>query len=233
MISRLFNKLVVGVILFSLGILLQLFLSGVVSWGELEARLYAAQTGSFDLDLDCPIMLSPFEAGTVGAKITNLIDEDTSPVITADISSRSGDQQQSQTLSLAPHETKSIHWNVDASNILFGRLILVNITQAPYRDLSSRQGACGIFILSLLGLNGGVSFGILFILSLLGISTGAWLWRKESSPLDNPAGSVTTAGSVNMDAGFHCCFKYSLSVLRKTYPVYGKKFNLIFCHSNP
>ena len=187
------SLLIAGALLFWLGILVQLFLSGAVVWGEVEARVHISQTGDSGLDLRCPIMLSPVESGTISASITNTLDENTSPVITSDISSVSGDQQVSQTLSLAAHETQIVHWKVAASDIVFGRLILVNITQARYSNLPSHQGACGIFVLSFLGLSGSETFDLLFALSLAGILLGGISWLRGHSPLDDWTFSIATA----------------------------------------
>ena len=191
-----------GTLLFILGILLELFLSSVVAWGEIEARVYSSQVGDLGLNVKCPLMLSPTESGTISTSITNTLDVDTKPVVTADISRVSGEQQISQTLLLAAHETQTVQWEVDASNILFGRLILVNVTQFRYTDLPSRQGACGIFLLSFLGLSGVETFYLLFVISLAFILLGAWLWFRGRSPLDDFARSSAQASGVLASATF-------------------------------
>ena len=191
-----FALLLAGALLFALGILLELFLSSVVAWGEVEARVYTSQSGDLSLDIKCPLMLSPTESGTISASVTNTLDVDTKPVITADFSRVSGDQQVSQTLLLAAHETKTVQWTVDASNILFGRLILVNVTQFRYTDLPSHQGACGIFLLSFLGLSGIETFYLLFAVSFVSILLGAFLWLRGHSPLDDLARSTAQASGI-------------------------------------
>lgn len=190
---------IMGALLFWLGCLLQLCLSGAVAWGEIEARaytpIYSGQNGGSGLDIRCPIMLSPTESGTISASISNPMEESASPVVIADISRANGIQQVSRTFSLAAHETQIGQWKVDASNIVWGRLILVNITQARFSDLPSREGACGIFIISLPGLNGLDAFGLLFALSLIGVYAGAVFWLRGRSPLHDRARGIIQAGS--------------------------------------
>jgi hypothetical protein len=174
-----------SILIFLAGIFLELSLSGAVLEGEIEARAYTPQIGDSSLTVRCPHMLSPTESGTVSATITNTLDEETKPVITAEISSHDGPQQLSQTLELAPHETQNIQWTVNSSNKIFGRLILVNIVQSRYADLSPRQGACGILVLNLFKLKGISAFFLVFFTSLLCIALGAAGWLRAYSPLND------------------------------------------------
>ena len=182
-----------GILIFLAGILLEISLSAGVLWGEIEARAYTPQIGDLGLAVKCPIMLSPSGSGTVSASITNTLDEETSPLVTAEISSVGGQQLLSQTLTLAPHETRAIQWTVDSSDMIFGRLILVNIVQSRYSDLSSGQGTCGILVLNLFKLDGISSFTLLFFASLLCTGLGAALWLRAYWPLDDFRRSTTQA----------------------------------------
>jgi hypothetical protein len=188
---------ILGGLIFLAGILLELSLSGAVLWGEVEARTYTPQIGDAGLGLNCPFILSTTESGTVSTLITNTMDEETSPVITAEISRSDGQQHLSQTLTLAAHATQSLHWTVDPSEIIFGRLILVNIVQSRYKDLASRQGACGILVFNLFGLNGIQSFILLAFTSLAGILLGAVIWSRANRPLNELRRSTAQASAVN------------------------------------
>ncbi len=188
-----FFRSLLAVFLFLTGAVLQLWLSSSVVWGEVEASLHANQAGDAGLKMSCPIMLSPAETGRVSASITNSINEDVLPVVTAGISRGSGMRSLSQTVSLAPHETRVLEWPVDASDMIFGRLILVNITQARYRDLDPRQGSCGILILSLFNLTGAEALGLMLIGSLALILLGGTLWWRMRAPLDEAAESTLKA----------------------------------------
>jgi hypothetical protein len=174
-----------GILIFLIGIFLELSLSGGVLWGEVEARSYTPQIGDLGLAVNCPLMLSPTGSGTISAAITNTLDEETKPVVTAEISRIDGLQQLRQTLDLAPHETRITRWTVDSSYMIFGRLILVNIVQSRYSGLSSRQGACGILVFNVFNLNGESSFGLLCFTALLCIVLGAAIWLRVNRPLDN------------------------------------------------
>ena len=90
-----------GLFIFLAGMILELSLSGGVLEGEIEARVNTPQIGDSGLSINCPLVLSPSETGIVSTAITNTLNEETSPVVTAEISHSGGDKQLSQTLTLA------------------------------------------------------------------------------------------------------------------------------------
>ncbi len=190
-----------GALLFLAGILLEISLSLGVAWGEVEASVYSMQSQAAGLELNCPLMLSPAESGVVRATVTNTLDEAATPNLTADISRPGGDQRLTQTLSLAPHETQTVQWTVNASDIIYGRMILVNILQSRYKgsqsdELSARQGTCGILLLSLPGLRGDETFRLLFAAGLALLLTGTGLWLRAHPELNEQNRSLAHAGLV-------------------------------------
>src|SRR5687768_11089754 len=165
-----------GVFLFISGIAINLVLSGNFLWGEMEARLYVQQSGDRGLKIGCPLMIAPWETATISTTITNtLADKDTKPQVNAFISSAKDARMESKTLELAPLESRPVQWTVDGSDVVFGRLILVNILQRPYGDLVSRQGACSIQIFSLFGLSGSHTLNLLIAVGVLCSVLGAVL----------------------------------------------------------
>jgi hypothetical protein len=194
-----------SLLFFLAGILLEIAISGSVLWGELEARLYISSSVNSGLRVKCPHILSFNETGIIKASIINTLDQEVQPMVTAEISRNGGTQQVSQALTLAPHESKTIQWKVDASNILFGRLILISILQGKYDDLPARQGYCGILLVSLFGMNGRETFTLLCLTSLVLLILGAVIWRRGRLPL-NPRdeniarafGSLATLGTIGL-----------------------------------
>ena len=175
---------VFSLLLFLGGVFLEMAISAGVLWGELEARLYISPSGNAGLSVKCPHILSFDETGTINASIVNTLDQDVQPMVTAEISRNGGAQQISQTLTLAPHESKTIQWKVDASNILFGRLILVSILQGKYEDLPARQGYCGILFLNLFGMDGRETIVLLCSISFVLLILGAVIWMRGRLPLN-------------------------------------------------
>ncbi len=168
-----------GVLLFLTGVLLGLILSGSVTLVESEADSYTLNLADTGLKLKCPYMLAPKESGTVSAKITNITNEEIEPFIAAQISQANSPRTVGQTMQLSANESKVVEWTVDSSDVIFGHLILINVTQARYHDNPSRFGSCGILLFSLFGLNGAQSFGGLFIISLIAMFLGGRFWLRE------------------------------------------------------
>jgi hypothetical protein len=175
---------VFSLLLFLAGILLEIAISVGVLWGEIEARLYISPNVNSGLSVKCPYLLSFDETGIIKASIINTLDQDVQPMVTAEISRNGGAQQISQALTLAPHESKPVQWKVDASNVLFGRLILVSILQGKYEDLPARQGYCGILFLSLFGMNGREAIILLGSTSFILLILGAVIWIRGHLPLN-------------------------------------------------
>ena len=173
-----------GMSLFLAGVLLEIIISGGVLWSEIEARIYTSQSTSLGLAMKCRLILSFDETGIIRASITNSLDRDVQPMVTAEISRNGSAQQISQTLTLAPYQSKTVEWSVDSSNILFGRLILVSILQAKYSDLPARQGYCGILFLSIFGMNGREMLILLCSACLLFLILGGVIWMRIHFPLN-------------------------------------------------
>jgi len=165
-----------GPLLFTVGVLVGLSLSAVILWGEIEVRLDVPYQGSTGLQMKCPLMLSPAETGNIEAVIVNSTVEEVKPVIIMDINRAKDRPVITQTALLSPKETRPLAWNVDGSNVIFDRLILVNVYQSPYRDNPSRLGSCSILSFSLPGLTGTQTLILLLACSLVGILLGGGLW---------------------------------------------------------
>jgi len=192
----LFFLSLLAMLLFATGIFLQLSLSSGIVWGEIEASIYGSQITASGLNLKCPLMLSPSESRAVTASITNSLEEQASPLVTTEISKVAGMQSQSQTLSLAPHETQLLQWSVNPSDVIFGRLILVNVIQARYSDLEPRHGFCGILVFHLFNLTGNESLILIFIGGFVLIFVGGALWLRIHTALDDMDAQTLNACSV-------------------------------------
>ena len=173
-----------SLLLFLAGILLETLISAAVLWGVLEARSYISSSVSYGLSLKCPHALSFEETGTISAFVINTQNQNVQPMVTMEISRNDGSQQVSQTLTLAPHESKAVKWNVDASDISFGRLILVSVLQGKDGDLSAQQGYCGILLLNLFGMKGQEAFILLCLTSFALLIFGAVIWLHGHLPLN-------------------------------------------------
>lgn len=180
-----------------IGVVISLILSGNLLWGEMEARLYTQQSGERSLDLECPLMIAPWETGIVRTVITNsLTDDEVKPQVNAFISSEKEARIVSQTLPLKPLESQPLVWTVDGADVIFQRLILVNILQRPYDDLVSRQGTCSILVFSLFGWNGRETINLLVAAGVLSILLGAGMLAYVYRPIEDQGKKIAQMGAV-------------------------------------
>ena len=185
-----------GAIIFLLGVLVGILLSGAITWSESEARIYSSFNGETSLRIKCQLILSPVETGVIQAEIVNLTGEDIKPVVTAEISHGRVPREVKQTLSLGSLKRELVQWKVDSSDVIFERVILVNVLQSRYSNNPSRSGSCGILVFSLFGLTGMQTFALVFAASLILMLFGGWLWLYARRPLDKFSGNIVQINSV-------------------------------------
>src|SRR5512138_2138733 len=96
-----------GIVLILAGVLLGLFLSASVTWGESEAVLYTSFNGDRNMRIKCPLMLAKNETGTITAKIANLTTDTITPTISAEISHANTARQTEKIVTLPPGSSQT------------------------------------------------------------------------------------------------------------------------------
>ncbi|MEW6403353.1 MAG: hypothetical protein AB1649_16275 [Chloroflexota bacterium] len=177
-----------GLLLFAVGILTGLSFSVAILWGEIEVRLDVPYQSAASLQMECPLMLSPAETGKIEAVIVNATTRQVKPVVLLDLNRAGIEAAFAQAVPLLPLETQVLTWTVDGSNVIFERLILVNVFQSPYSDNLPRLGYCSILSFSLFGLTGKQTFGLLMTISLIGILFGGGLWLLVCAQTNDQSG---------------------------------------------
>lgn len=178
----------IGVFFFAFGAGIGLYLTGAMTWGEIEASLAVTPGDSKSLALSCPLMMSHNETGVVEAEIVNEIDKEVEPLVTASFghSETPSRRRVSRTYILAPWETQYLQWEVDASDAAFGRIIPVAVIQSRYNLNPPRWGICGILLFSLFGLNGMRTLSLIIGISVLSMIFGILLCRPYFTSVDSP-----------------------------------------------
>jgi hypothetical protein len=179
-----------GALLFIAGVFTGLILSGAFAWGESEARIYSSFNGDSNLEIQCPLILSPAEKGVINAEIVNLTGKEIKPIVTVQISHGRVPREIQQTFLLQSLKSESVEWRVDSTDVIFERVILVNAQQSRYSNNPSRSGSCGILVFSLFGLTGIQTFGLVLTISLILMFAGGALWLRTRLPLDKFSQSI-------------------------------------------
>lgn len=177
-----------GIFLFALGTGIGLYLSGAMTWAEIESSLAATPGDSKALKLSCPLMLSFQETGTIQTKIVNETDQEVKPYVIASFGQPEWSTQRkiAEIYILAPGESLPLEWQVSAADAAFGRIIPVSVIQSRYNINPPRWGICGILLFSLFGLNGGATISLIISFSLLAMLTGILLVRPFFIAPDSP-----------------------------------------------
>jgi hypothetical protein len=177
-----------GVLIFSVGVLLGLVLSGVAVWGDLEAHWFDAQLSQLrDASLKtmrCPVMITANETGTVSASFKNPLERPSMFMVRAHISQYLTLMREENTqLHIEPGERKSLEWTVTADDVLHGNLIFVKVLQFRKYPIPGRLGSCGILVVDLPYLTGTQLTVLTFVASLLCMAFGVGLWIVSNQPL--------------------------------------------------
>ncbi len=187
---------ILAVVLFILGLLLGLALSGWYVWGEVEAVIFVPRSGDVTLtSLKCPLILGAEEGGVVSASFDNPTSETIHPTIQAQFSHGKIPRVQETVLDLTPGQAQRLQWLVGKQDRLFGWLILVNVYESSQPNTLSEQGSCGIMLSPVGWMRGEALFTLMFILSVVLLAGGLALWTWARSPLRGLTQSATNAMS--------------------------------------
>ena len=191
---------ILGVLIFSTGVLLGMALFGIIVWGDFEATMFdpSIKQDAPLTTLRCPVMMTKTETNAVTATFTNPLERPIELYTRAHITEGYVTlmREINTTLSLDPGETKPLQWTVTSDDAAFGRLILVKVTVNRKYPLPSRQGTCGILVVGLPYFTGTQIFAFTFAVSLLSMAGGAGLWVVANRPLKGLGLDVISAMGV-------------------------------------
>jgi hypothetical protein len=187
-----------GVLVFSVGVLLGMALSSIVVWGDFEASLFnVSMSGNASLKtLRCPVMVTATKPGTVAATFTNSLERPVEFMIRAHISQGYVTlmREINSKLPLAAGETGTLEWPVTSDDAAYsGHLILVRVLLYAKYPLPSRHASCGILVVNLPYFTGNQVFASALAASLLSMMAGAGLWVVANQPLRGLGLDVTRA----------------------------------------
>ncbi len=143
---------IASVVIFTAGVLLSLMLFALVIWPDFEASLLdpAVRQDARLRTLRCPVMISKAETGTVSAAFKNRLQRPATFHVRAHITQGyvTWMREIDESLPLAPRETQRLQWPIAPDDAAFGRLILVKVTVRGGYPLPTRQGTCGVLVIS-------------------------------------------------------------------------------------
>jgi hypothetical protein len=186
-----------GVLIFSIGVLLGMALFGGAVWGDLEGSLFdMSLRGEATLrSLRCPVIMTTAEFGAVTATFSNPLERQIEYRILTRISQGHVTlmREIESKLPLDPGEKQKLEWTVTKDDAAYGHLILVGMRLGAKYPLPARHGTCGILVLNLPNLTGNQVFIFTLVISLLSMAVGIGLWAAGNRPLSELGQDVTRA----------------------------------------
>jgi hypothetical protein len=174
-----------AIFLFSVGVLLGMFLAGAATWTDLEATFYGFEKVANDplTTLRCPVLMTATETGIIRATLSNNSELPVDARVRVYVSNPGPIRIVETITPLAPGETKKLEWTVTSEDVDFGNLILVKVLAFAYYKVPVREEWCGILVLNLPYLTGNQIFVSALVLGLLGMLIGIGLWVIGGRPL--------------------------------------------------
>ncbi|MFZ5818786.1 MAG: hypothetical protein ACOYYJ_02705 [Chloroflexota bacterium] len=188
-----------GTLIFSVGVLLGLVLTGGLILAGLESDVYFGPGYPSDAGLktlNCPVMISSDEVGVISVELVNTTDKSVEQLVLLEVSNPGFFNTHREKYQVASGDSRQVEWQVSSQNAVFGRLILIRAYQFPAYKTPSRSGSCGILLIDLLGLTGTQILFLSFGLVLTCIAVGLGVWRAAN----RQAGSDSFAASRAMFA---------------------------------
>lgn len=171
---------ILGVIVFSVGVLLGTVLIAVTVWADLEATLFNPQARQYApfRNLRCPIMINSEETGVIRARFKNTLDRATDLFIRAHISHGYVTLRREviSEIPLDSGESERLEWEFDKEDAAFERLVLFRVTVRGGYPLPKRQGTCGVLVVNTSLLTGRQIVTALLVGSLVFMVAGGVLW---------------------------------------------------------
>jgi hypothetical protein len=189
------RKSKLGVLLFSVGVLLSLIFNVIGVWTGMEASLFDASIRE-ETSIEsyrCPIFLTTKEVGTVKASFSNPTDRHIERYVQTKISEGHVTLMRQITthLPLAPGETRELEYEVYPEDAAFGRFIFARTRVLRAAPLPSATSVCGIFVADIPLVKGSDIIAFLITGGVLGLVSGWGTWYAANLPLKGRSKHLT------------------------------------------
>jgi hypothetical protein len=183
----------VGFIIFSISIILAVFLILVRAVPDLEASMYGFIQYNYPKlsSLRCPMLMTTLDREPVTVRLKNPLDRSLSWYVDTQFSPNIVTTDTSERFDLPPGGSKVLSWEVDQSNIDLGNFILARTFASSSSDLPMREATCGTLVLNLPFKGGPVIFYAILVLCVIAAALGLFLWSRNYNVTDPGAVSQT------------------------------------------
>jgi hypothetical protein len=143
--------------------------------------------------MDCPVIMTTSDIGTVEATFKNPNDSPIQFMVRADFSGTGQFRSEPRTISLEANKSTKVEWHVTSEDIDLGYFIFAQISNFPAPKIPFRQATCGIVVLELPQFSGKQVFTFAMIVILVGIVGGLIILETYGQPLFGKFQDLTRA----------------------------------------
>lgn len=181
---------IIGILLFSVGLVMAFTLSSVMVWGDLEASLFTSGLRADEnlSTLRCPIVITTSETGTITAELSNPSTRTVDRYLIANISEGYASlvREVRTNLPIPPQGKQKVEWKIYPEDAAFEeRVILFRVYINPRHPNPSLGGNCGVVRIDLNGLTGGQIVGSSAFLAFASIGSGIALLEFDNRRTKN------------------------------------------------
>ena len=165
-------------VIFAIGTVFGMLLGGATTVANLESDFYFGfgyQADESLKDLDCPIILTGDDVGTVSVTLSNPNEKEIEPLFQVDIGEEGLFRTYRDRMFIPPGESQTLQWTVSKEDAVFKYLILVKLFQFSAFKTPTRDGSCGIVYLDV-PFSGTAVLIFAIAASLVGLGLGILLW---------------------------------------------------------
>lgn len=170
----------VGLIVFSIAILLGLLLTLLRAVPDFEASQYIFYNYGYPklVSLRCPVLMTVRDLENVTIQLHNTLNRDLRYYIEAQFSAPLLMNPSVQHPELAPGEIRKLTWPVSEQNIDLGNFIFARVYTSASIPNGRHESTCGTVVLSLPFKGGPELYYALLFLTVLALGIGLWLWFR-------------------------------------------------------
>lgn len=175
---------IAGIVSFSLGLIIGLFLWTGSVWADLEGYIFqpATQADKSEFYLSCPNLITKSDFGIISMGIKNEYDKDVRKVVRGNKSLGYviyvGSDETS--LELKPGESEVVHWYIYPEDAAWKRFILFRVNIISSRGVNLTTASCGVMLINVPYLNSNQFFLLVLLLGTVFIGSGIFLMYKSS-----------------------------------------------------
>ena len=173
-----------SVLLFSLGLIIGLFLWTGSVWADLEGYMFQPATYAENAkeNLKCPVLITSSDFGVISMGFENTFDQNQKLVVRGNKSLGyviyvATDEN---TFELKPGETKVLHWYIYPEDSVWNRFVLFRANIISSRGVSLTTASCGVMVINFPYLNSTQFFMLILLLGMVLIGAGIFLMYRAS-----------------------------------------------------